>query len=435
MHKISFLVTLGLCLYATNAHSQEMYLSIDQLFDRAEIVNADLRAAQAKQSVARQNIEVAKSNRLPEINASLTLNYLGDGTILDRDFSNAMRDKLPHFGNSLGVELYQPIYTGGAITAGIDMAEQQYQISAVGTDMERANIRLQLALAFLNLCKMKNLEQVYMKNISTTEQLIQHMRARHDQGTVLKNDITRYELRLSSLNYDLTSIRNSISIFNRNLTSMLDWGESVKILPDTALLATQLPLTDETYWQEVAVNSNHELKSLDIQSNLAKSALKATRADKLPSIGLIAMDNIAGPVTFEIPAINKNYNYWLVGVNVKYRLSSLFKTNKAEKKAKLEIAQVAQQRLAYDDALQRRIHEAYVLYLQDQEMINTEKKNVEYATENYRIVDTRFRNDIALLTDMLDASTSLLDAETRLVNANINTLISYYKLRFISGTI
>ena len=42
---------------------------------------------------------------------------------------------------------------------------------------------------------------------------------------------------------------------------------------------------------------------------------------------------------------------------------------------------------------------------------------------------------IALVTDMLDASTQLLDAELKLVNARINVIFNYYKLKNTSGFI
>jgi outer membrane protein TolC len=68
-------------------------------------------------------------------------------------------------------------------------------------------------------------------------------------------------------------------------------------------------------------------------------------------------------------------------------------------------------------------------------MLETEEKNVELATENYRLVENRYNNQLALLTDMLDASTAKLDAEVRLVNARVNIIYYYYQLKYNSGTL
>jgi outer membrane protein TolC len=67
--------------------------------------------------------------------------------------------------------------------------------------------------------------------------------------------------------------------------------------------------------------------------------------------------------------------------------------------------------------------------------LETEQKNVELATENYQIVENRYNNQLALLTDMLDASTAKLDAEVRLVNARVNIIYYYYLLKQNSGTL
>ena len=61
--------------------------------------------------------------------------------------------------------------------------------------------------------------------------------------------------------------------------------------------------------------------------------------------------------------------------------------------------------------------------------------NVRLAQENYEVVSNRFDNQLALLTDMLDASTARLDAGVRLVNARISTYYYYYQLNYIAGTL
>ena len=67
--------------------------------------------------------------------------------------------------------------------------------------------------------------------------------------------------------------------------------------------------------------------------------------------------------------------------------------------------------------------------------LNTQEKSVDLANQNYDVISNRYKNEMALITDMLDASNSKLAAELQLVNAQINTIYNYYKLLFISGTL
>lgn len=115
---VAFLLTVCQCVCAQEIRQ----LSIREMFSIADARNADIGAEEAKIAAARQGEDVARNALLPQINASLTLSYLGDGTILDRDFGNTTPDRLPHFSNTLGVELYQPVYTGGAISSAIKLA-------------------------------------------------------------------------------------------------------------------------------------------------------------------------------------------------------------------------------------------------------------------------------------------------------------------------
>ena len=209
----AFVVTLMPGAYGQGVRQ----MSIGEIFGLADRQNADIATADSRIATARQGEAVAQNARLPQLNASLTLSYLGDGTILDRDFGNATRDRLPHFSNTLGVELYQPVYTGGAISSGIGLAKKGTEMAENSRTMSINSVRMALATNYLELAKHRNLLQVYNENIRLTEKLIGEMKAKHAQGVVLKNDITRYELRLSSLTYDRLATENAIRIFNNNL--------------------------------------------------------------------------------------------------------------------------------------------------------------------------------------------------------------------------
>lgn len=67
--------------------------------------------------------------------------------------------------------------------------------------------------------------------------------------------------------------------------------------------------------------------------------------------------------------------------------------------------------------------------------IKTQQKQVELANQNYSVVQNRYQNDLALLTDMVDASNMKLSAEMALVNARINMLYNFYKLKYVTNTL
>lgn len=62
-------------------------------------------------------------------------------------------------------------------------------------------------------------------------------------------------------------------------------------------------------------------------------------------------------------------------------------------------------------------------------------KSVELAAQNYRVVNDRYMSQMALITDMIDASNIKLNAELEEVNARIGTIYACYNMKFIAGEI
>lgn len=436
----NFLLIVSLCamLWAPKHFAQKpqsVYLSIGDMFDLIDRNNSDVKVARQAVEVSKQSEAIANAARLPEVLASLSLNYLGDATLMDRDFSNAMCAEMPHFGNTLNLTAYQPVYAGGAITGGIDLAKSKTSFAELGLENTQSEMRLKVIECYLNLFKYQNLEAVYRENIALTEQLIEDMKIKEQNGIVLKNDITRYELRLANLKYDMTTIENNINIMNHDLTSYLGLDSSVTIVPDSALLKQLMPIDGLDYWMTMAKSNSLALRQVGVEREVLLNSDKIARSQLLPHVGIVAGNTFNGPITIEVPPINKNINYWWVGINISYNFSSLFKVNKEIKRNALDLFRLEEKKVATLEAVNREIEQSYILYTQAHDLLGTQQKNVELATENYRVVNHRFENQLALLTDMLDASTSKLDAEVRLVNAHISTIYFYYQLKFISGTL
>ena len=51
------------------------------------------------------------------------------------------------------------------------------------------------------------------------------------------------------------------------------------------------------------------------------------------------------------------------------------------------------------------------------------------------MVRNRYANELALVTDMLDANNAKLMAEVELANARVSIIFNYYKLLYLSGNI
>lgn len=425
------LLSGGVCSFAQT----RQVLSIEDLFEIAEANSVQLRPSFSAEEEAKREISIARSGRLPDINASLSLSYIGDGFTTKRNFSDYQKAPIPHLGTGLSLSVNQPLYTGGAIKNSIELAELKSTAARYSTEFQRDNIRFQLAGFYLDIYKFNNLKSVVEKNISQARKVLAEMQARYEQGVALQNDITRYELLVSNLELQLVKINNTLDILNRNLVVTAGMPESTVVVPDTTLLTRALPSSAEEWWQEEARVNAPSLKLAGSGVEISRKAEEIVKSERLPKIGLQAAWTIDGPILVEIPPINRNLSYWYVGLGVSYNISSLYKSNKSISKSKVATQHAIEQLDVARENISLGVRADYIRYLEAYEELKTQNKSVELAERNYRTTSTHYSADMALITDMLDAANSKLDAEQQLVNARINIIYYYYKLLFTSGKI
>lgn len=422
---------IGVCAFGQDTS----VTTLEQLFETAERNSLQLRPSFSTEAEAGHEVNVARAGRLPDISASLSFSYIGDGFTTRRDFSDYQKAPIPHYGNALSLSVNQPLYTGGAITSGIQLAELKLTASRYATELQRDNIRFRITGFYLDIYKYTNLRGVVSQNISQARKVLDEMQARYEQGVALQNDITRYELLVSNLELQLVKIDNTIDILNTNLVSIAGLPDGTVIHPDTTILRRSLPSMGESSWQSEASANSPVIMLARSKVDISRKAEELTRAERLPSIGLQAGWSIDGPILVEVPPINRNLSYWYVGVGLSYNISSLFKTNKSISRNRAATIHATDELAAACQNTELAVRADYIRYLEAYEELNTQLKSVELADRNYSTVSTRYSADMALITDMLDAANSKLDAEQRLVNARINIIYYYYKLLFTSGKI
>lgn len=427
-----FMVALlgrGVCV-----HGQSV-TTLEDIFEVAERNSAQLRPSVTAESEAEREVSVARAGRLPDINASLSLSYIGDGFTTERDFSDRQKASIPHFGNGFAIDVTQPVYTGGAVTSAIELAELKSTAARFATDLKRDNLRMQLAGYYLDIYKYHNLRRVVEGNIASAQEVLEDMQARYEQGTALRNDITRYELLVANLELQLVKINNTIDILNTNLVTIAGLEPGRRIMPDSLMLERSLPRENVGWWQQEAEENAPLLSLAKSGVDISRKSESIVKSERLPKVGIKAGWSIDGPILVEVPPINRNLSYWYVGVGVSYNISSLYKNNRSMAKARVATRRAEEDLDATRENVQLAVNADYVRYLEAYEELKTQYKSVELAERNYNTTFTRYSADMVLITDMLDAANARLTAEQELVNARINIIYYYYKLLFTTGKI
>ncbi|MBQ9284753.1 MAG: TolC family protein [Bacteroidaceae bacterium] len=421
----------SLCANAT----EPLKTSLWQLFDIAEAHNASIQSFKTAISEANEGVEVAKAAWQPDLETTASVSFLGNVKIWDRPLKNKFTASTPHFGNNFALAARQTVYSGGIITSGIRLAKLQRKMAETEAEENRQRVRFLLVGHYLQLHNLRHQEAVFDQNIALTDTIIHQTLQRQEQGLVLQNDITRQELQRENLLLGRARIQDAQRIISHQLTTALGMDTTLQILPDEDFAVALLPKETEAEWQQMASACHTAIQKADIGTHIAEQKVRIERSERLPKVALMAENHFDGPVTFEIPTLDKNINYWYVGVGVTYKLSSLWKNNRRLQQARTAVRHSQHQQREAAEGVENAVQAAYTNYLTSFTELQTQQKSVELATQNYHIIQNRYAEGLALITDMVDAANVKLDAELALVSARINVIYNYYQLKYVSNTL
>lgn len=431
-------------------------MTLTTLYNLTDQQSQKVRVSELALRVADEGVAAAKSALLPSMDLSLQGSYTGNAFMLSRGFSgNGTTDYIvpgvriipvkngkqdtPHWGNSFTAQISQIVYAGGAIRSGIRMAELSKEMAELDVEKNRQDVRFLLTGYYLDLCKLNNQIEVVRQNIALTQKEIEQMKARRGEGTVLQNDITRYEYQLQSLELTLTKLMDASIVINHQLVTTLHLPKQTVIVPDKNELDTEInalsAIAAQETWQQTAADNNLDIRQAAAATNLAEQKVKQVKAESLPSVAVIAENRLYGPYTQDLIPKDCNVNVWFVGIGVKFSLGSLWKNKHNIRKARIEHRQSQEALALAREGVENGVQANYTNLLTSYTEVKTQQKQVELANQNYAVVQNRYQNDLALLTDMVDASNMKLSAEMALVNARISMLYHFYKLKYVTNTL
>ena len=431
-------------------------MSLTTLYNLADQQSQQVRVSETALRAADEGVAAARSALLPSVDLSLQGSYTGNAFMLSRGFSthgttdyivpgvgvvpvaNGKQDT-PHWGNSFTAQVAQVVYAGGAIRSGIRMAELGKEMAELDVEKNRQEVRFLLTGYYLDLCKLENQIEVVRQNIALTQKEIEQMKARREEGTVLQNDITRYELQLQSLELTLTKLTDATTIINHQLVTTLHLPEQTVITPDKHELDTDInalsAIASQETWQQTATDNNLGIRQATVATNLAEQKVKQVKAESLPSVAVVAENQLYGPYTQDLIPKDCNINVWFVGIGIKYNLGNLWKNKHHIRQARIEQRQSQEALALAREGVENGVQANYTNLLTSYTEVKTQQKQVELALQNYAVVQNRYQHELALLTDMVDASNMKLSAEMALVNARIGMLYNFYKLKYVTNTL
>lgn len=413
------------------AQQDSLHLSISILFELALERNKDIKLSTAYLSRAHSVVQDKKNSKLPLVGFSASAGYLSDVGVLGLGTMPTGYYAMPHFSNSFSLQASLLLYSGGRLRTDIDIALLERNLAALQIDKDIQAVKLILVGYYLDLYQLYQQQKVYENNIAISTELLEKVSTRYQTGVALKSDKIRNELMVSTFKLALSRLLEQIEIVNNNLLATLSLPDNTIIVPNTEIKIpdkiTQL-LSVSGYVQLNSLNNNIELRALEIKNGIAEEKLKAVRAINLPEVSLFLSGALNRPYTFDIPAKDIYANTNAIGVKVNIPISNLYLSKKKIEIASTDIEISRLSKKQTEEHVNRDLKNDYIKYREAYRQLSTLYKQQELADENYRRITENYMEQLALNTEVMDASNQKLEADLLVSQAKVEIIFNYYKL-------
>lgn len=438
MLKIKFLIiplaflTTSMGFAQTTNPEQAKVIKLDEAIQLGIQNNRQLKIAKTDVAIANENVSQAKMAKTPRLGLNSGYSYIGNPKIYDGFYgSSTTIDYYNHqaTGSIMGS---MPLYLGGVINKQIDQQKLFSELQESMVTMTEAEIKLNIAQQFFTLEKLYRQIETTKQNIVNTELRIKQLKSRVENGQNLKSDLLRTEMQQSNFKVSIYQSSNDIKLISNYLDVLIGLPADTILKPDLAGIA---PPTEEINLKQSlteAYQNRVEIKQSEIRVQITESSLGITKSGYLPYINANVILNSQYPAQW--PNYTDNVlNFWATGVSLNWDISSIYNLKHKVNNNKLDIEKSKIALDATKDRIDTDVNRAYVKYAESVEVIPTFKKDVELSQSNYKIVKSRYDNDFALISDMVDAEIQLNSSKISLINANLDLMIQYYALQFAMG--
>ena len=411
--------------------ADSMLLTVNELFRLGTEHSLRLQADALDEAMAHERSRTARASRLPDVQIGLRGGVVGQPIVFQHGLSDATYPDAPDWSQNYALDFTQPIYEGGRIRYNIRKADLEKHVARLRTATDRADVKLDLLEQYMSLFSLYKQREVLMRNIEESELRLKDIRQMKKEGLITNNDVLRSEMQLTNDRLSLTETENSLVLVSQQLDILLGMDENRLLLPDTTLLYQAVALEPYDAYVAEAFANDPAMKLLRKQTEQAENEVRLAKSESSPHVSLYASNMLARPVSRTMADMYNNN--WNIGLSVSYPLSSLYKNNHRVKETKLAVQMNQNAEEQKMQQVRVTVRTAFLRHREALRQVEALKLSVKQAEENYRIMQNRYLNQLAILTDLLDANTVRLNAELQLTSARTQVIFTYYQLEWACG--
>ena len=419
---------LAIFIILTNTNLLAERLTLKESLEIAFQNSSEIHQAKEKIAEARAKKRESFTSFLPAIGSSSTFTQLGGESTLSVSGSPSitMTDQELY---DLNLNLKQPLFTGGKLTALYRQAEEATKVAEEDYQRVEINLIFKVKEAYYNILKM---EKICAVSKEAVEQIKAHLKVVENfykAGMSPKVDLLKAQVQLANIKQNLVEAENGLELARASFNNLLNRSLSapIELVDVLSYQKNEFNLKDSI---EKAVKLRPELKMQKIALKMAEEGLGIAKSDYLPAISLITnYDQTKGSE----PPIDKWQKAWNAVIAFELDIWNWGRTKEKVKQAKSVINQNQDALSLLKKAIELEIRNTFLNLQAAEKKILVVEKAVEQSREGFRMTDLRFKEGMATNTDVLDATTLQSQAETNYYQALYDCYLAEAALKRAMG--
>jgi len=431
MKKLLYATIILACasVLVTAAPAQEYTLS--GLYQQALKNSEKMKMAQENLYIAQYGKDKAWAVLIPRVTAFGTYNRFSEDK-----YSTPARTVLiqPLESGNWGVRADQSFSLSVRELTALKVAGQTITKNEFDLDATKSDFVLIVASAYYDVMKAKKALEITAANMERLTQYRNSVEKRVMVGELTKTALLRSEGELSGARADYLRATNAFQLARFALVRITGIEDEFR-LKETALPEQDnIPLTN---LRSVAFDKRSDLKSYNMQAQIAEGYVSFSRGAFWPSLNLFAIYNGVDqyPASASAATQSLNRETMMAGVSLTF---PFFEGGLRVAEYREARAKERQAKLAYDDFKKNvdiELQGAYLDLQTQKGALQFSEDQLTFAQDNYGAVVRLFDNGLATNLDVMDANSLLLSAERNVAESYYNYQLAYLRVKRSNGTL
>ena len=389
-------------------------LSLDQVIEKALQANHKIHISEIDTGMAEEAKKQAVTEFLPKLKTGYGFTYKND---VDQVTLDGRRYYFGTNDNYLWTSsIIQSIFTGLATISKYRIADINLEISEIQKAVTRLDIILEAKKGYFAVQNAKLLVEV---GNETVKSLLEHLSVAqeyYEVGLNPKIDVLNAGVDLANAKQELEWAKNQVIVTKAALNNILDLPVDTPIEVADTLKYTPFTIP---YGEcsEKAINLRPGLKKAKKSIEIAQKQIRLAKSGYYPNV-TASMNYYRFGDQFNVDGNRfDDRENWNVMVNADWTFWEWGKTRHAVLESKGNLRKAVTRLAMLEDRIHFEVKKAFQDLQTAHHNIRVAKTGVEQAKENLEISQDRYKEQVATITEILDAQTRLTQAMTSHTNA------------------